>query len=309
MFIEGNVSDEHPGYAQNGDMMRRKLRQLQSRLEHLLMHEYSGGVEMVCPDGTIALAPGTATGGIHGERAIRDLMEMNLRGWWKNLDTVNQYKGLLQSLEVLAATLRENPFDGIIGFSQGATLATMLAALCEGSSARFQALTGQGEPVFIAPPQPPFKFALLSCGYKGTEKYYSGFYSPRLTTPILFDVAILDHMVEPWQSDEWVSVCAKGQKMLRQGGHWFPTNEKSLCGMASFVSQALSATSELRHLHSSVAMIRSTPPITNLHPPRNGAETKNWIATDSVSHVDMPITRGRLRCAQGATSATSALRV
>lgn len=309
MFIEGNVSDEHPGYAQNGAMMRRKLRQLQSRLEHLLMYGYPGGVEMVCPDGTITLVPGTATGVNHGELATRDLMDMNLRGWWMNLDTVNQYKGLLKSLEVLAAMLRENPFDGIIGFSQGATLATMLAALCEGGTARLRALARQGEHISIVPPQSPFKFALLSCGYKGTEKYYSGFYSPQLTTPILFDIATLDHMVEPWQSDEWVSVCAKGQKMLRQGGHLFPTNEKSLCGMASFVSQALLATSELRHLHSSAAMIRSTPRITNLHPPRNGAKTKKWIATDYVSHVDMPISSGRLRCAQGATSATSALRV
>lgn len=303
------MSDELLGYAQNGAMMRRKLRQLRSRLEQLLMHEYPGGVEIVCPDGTIALAPGTATGGLHGGRAIRDLMDMNLRRWWKNLDNVNQYKGLLRSLEVLAAMLRENPFDGIIGFSQGATLATMLAALCEGGSTRLRALAEQGEPVLIARPQHPFKFALLSCGYKGTEKYYSGFYSPRLTTPILFDVATLDHMVEPSQSDEWVSVCARGQKIVRQGGHWFPTNEKSLSSMASFALQALSEMSELRHSDGSVAVLRSTPGITNLCSSRDGLETESWIVTGSASDVDKPISRGRTRCAHSTTRALRVRRV
>lgn len=303
VVIEGKESKENSGYAQNGDMMQRKLRQLRSCLAHLFKHEYPGGVEVLCPDGTIALAPGTATGGLHGEREMQDLMDMNLRGWWTNLDNVNQYKGLLNSMEILADMLRENPFDGVIGFSQGATLATMLAALCEGGSARVQALAEQGESVSIAPPQPPFKFALLSCGYKGTEKYYSGFYSPRLTTPMLFDVATLDHMVEPSQSHEWVSVCTRSQKIVRQGGHWFPTNEKSLSSMVSFAAQALGMKDELRHSHGSAAGIQSTPRINSLRSRSDESEARPSTATYSTPDIDTSIACERLGCALSLTGA------
>lgn len=257
---------------------------------------------MVCPDGTIALAPGTATGELREERAIQDLTDMNLRGWWKNLDDVSQYTGLLHSLEVLTAMLKENTFDGVIGFSQGAALATMLAALCEGGAARSQALAQQGEPFFIAPPQLPFKFALLSCGHKGTEKYYSGFYNPRLTTPILFDVATLDHMIDPSQSDVWVSVCARSKKILRPGGHWFPRNEKSLHAMVSFASQALCANGQSWHSHGPATEIYSNIGGTKLWSPQEGHEARKWTATGSASHLDMPISRGRSRCALSATS-------
>jgi hypothetical protein len=302
------MSEQPPGYAQNGAMMFRKLRQLQHRLDKSLGHEYPGGVEMVCPDGTIALAPSIQGDSEkpRGQPTYQDLMDMNLRGWWKNLDTVNRYNGIIESLEMLAAMLRENHFDGIIGFSQGATLATMLAALCEGDSSRLRALAEQGEPVVIAPPQPPFKFALLSCGYKGTEKYYSGFYNPRLTTPILFDIATLDHMVETSLSNEWISVSHTSQNILRRGGHWFPTDEKSLCSMVSFASQALATIRSPRHGQAPANGTYSAIRITNLRQPQDEHDIKQWVAMHSASTTDTPILRGRSRCT---LKASGALRV
>lgn len=114
----------------------------------------------------------------------------------------------------------------------------MLAALCEGTPARLKALAAQGDPIFLDPPQGPFKFALLSCGYKGTGEFYRGFYAPRLTTPVLFDTATLDHMVGPALSDEWTAVGKGSLTVSRVGGHWFPTDERSLAAMVSFAARS-----------------------------------------------------------------------
>jgi pimeloyl-ACP methyl ester carboxylesterase len=277
-------------------MVQRKLLRLQHRLERSLFDRYPSGVEIICPDGVLSLMKGTSPDldnpyefpdGTTGEqRGDQDITGLNLRGWWKNLDTVNRYDGLLESLEMLAAMLREKPCDGIIGFSQGATLATMLAALCEGSPARLLALASQGEPIHVAPPQAPFKFALLSCGYKATKKYYNGFYSPQLTTPILFDTATLDHMVEPSLSDAWITVSHNSQTISRIGGHWFPTDDKSLHAMVAFASKA--------HLD-----IDPAPFVIASVKSRSLWEdfgTEEWSVPSSELNVSNPIVHGRSKC-------------
>lgn len=233
--------------------MRLKLRRLQQHLEHTLSDQYPDGVEIICPDGILSLSDDINTGYSYGyepenlesrtsknaKPAPDTTTNMNFRGWWKELDIVGRYKSLHRSLEMLCAMLWANPVDGIIGFSQGAALATMLTALCEGGPERIQALANQGDPIDILPPQAPFKFALLSCGYRGTDEFYDGFYSPRLTTPTFFDIATFDHMVGPCLSESWVQVSQTSRISTRKGGHWFPTSEADLRDMASFATQSV----------------------------------------------------------------------
>ncbi|GAB7324470.1 hypothetical protein MBLNU13_g08393t1 [Cladosporium sp. NU13] len=238
------------GFTQNGSMMQMKLKRFQHHLERSLRHQYPDGVELICPDGILSLSDEINAGGSHTHETEEDdksiatgtirhdagnVTEMDFRGWWKELDTVSRYSTLQSSLKMLASMLRTTPVDGIIEFSQGATLATMLAALCENSPGRLEALRAQGDPIDIPPPQPPFKFAVVSCGHKGTDEFYDGFYNPRLTTPVYFDVATLDHMIKPELSEGWVEVSRNCRVEIRKGGHWFPTGEGDSRAMAGFV--------------------------------------------------------------------------
>ncbi|KAM0713178.1 hypothetical protein Q7P35_000630 [Cladosporium inversicolor] len=165
------------GFAQNGDMMQLKLKKLREIVEEALIDQYPGGVGIVCPDGVLALAQNISADWSHGdndpeaehETPLATTTGMDFRAWWTELDNINRYQALHESLEFLADLLRRNPVDGIIGFSQGATLATMLTSICEGGPKRMRALSTQGDPIRIPPPQAPFKFALLSCGHKGTD--------------------------------------------------------------------------------------------------------------------------------------------
>ena len=114
----------------------------------------------------------------------------------------------------------------------------MLVALCEGSPERLEALAAQGHPITdIPPPQRPFKFAILSCGHKGTDEFYDGFYNPRLTTPLYFDIGTYDHMIKTSLSEAWVQVSHTTEVKIRNGGHWFPTSEADARAMAGFAAE------------------------------------------------------------------------
>jgi hypothetical protein len=257
--------------------MALKLKRLRHHLEHSLSQQYPDGVEIICPDGILSLSNEINAGGASSQSNDIDahthdfealdhstsssssssssleeeptlnptsITSMNFRGWWKELDTINRYSTLHQTLHTLSTLLRAHPVDGIIGFSQGATLAVMLAALCEASTtpSRLSALANQGAPLIdISPPQPPFKFAVVSCGHKATDEFYSGFYNPPLTTPVYFDVATLDHMIKPSLSEAWVKVSQNRHSRVstRNGGHWFPTSESDARAMASFVVECV----------------------------------------------------------------------
>lgn len=251
--------------------MELKLKRLKHHLERSLSNQYPDGVELICPDGILSLSNEINAGSTCAFSQPNDtnththdfettdhspssspeeeptlnptsLTALNFRGWWKELDTVSRYSTLHQTLHTLAAMLRANPVDGIIGFSQGATLAIMLTALCEASTSpsRLTALANQGDPLMdIEPPQQPFKFALVSCGHKATDEFYGGFYNPRLTTPVYFDVATLDHMIKPELSEAWVQVSQTSRVSIRNGGHWFPTSEGDARAMAGFVVECV----------------------------------------------------------------------
>lgn len=251
--------------------MALKLKRLRHHLEHSLSQQYPDGVEIICPNGILSLSDEiNANGGGFSQSSQNDtethtlecndadhssassegeptldpssITTMDFRGWWKELDTTSRYTSLSRTLRTLCTLLRASPVDGIIGFSQGATLAIMLAALCEASTSpsRKAALANQGAPMLdIEPPQAPFKFALVSCGHKATDEFYGGFYNPRLTTPVYFDVATLDHMIKPSLSAAWVEVSQNSRVSIRNGGHWFPTSEADARAMAGFAAECV----------------------------------------------------------------------
>lgn len=161
---------------------------------------------------------------------------LNCRAWWTAFDNDNKFKEIHLSLSMLHEMLRQKPVDAVIGFSQGACLATMLTALCENNPDRMHALSQQGDPIYIDPPQSAFHFALLSCGFRGTAEWYDGFYTPQLTTPIMFTVADLDTVVAPSLQDDWVTVGDRSQVIRHKGGHWFPVDKASLQKLAKFSS-------------------------------------------------------------------------
>ncbi|GJJ78200.1 hypothetical protein EMPS_10559 [Entomortierella parvispora] len=90
-------------------------------------------------------------------------------GWWTGQ---THYKGFEESLDQLRQVLeKQGPFDGILGFSQGATMASLLQLLLERPHL---------SNVMSGCKHPPFKFSILVSGFepKDEEKlaWYNGKY-------------------------------------------------------------------------------------------------------------------------------------
>ncbi|MGE0867325.1 MAG: hypothetical protein AB7P03_02100 [Kofleriaceae bacterium] len=105
------------GQTLNGTLMRREL----ANLEKL-------GVELICPDGPNACSDSLV------DRLYTRLgtarQDPPYCAWWDASDDGRTYRGWEATRDLLAPILAAGPL-GIIGFSQGAILATALAAMAQ----------------------------------------------------------------------------------------------------------------------------------------------------------------------------------
>lgn len=204
---------------------------LTNSIDNDLLSHYDG-IEWLCPDAPLRLVSDSRY-----DDGPQD--DVEIFGWWRILDFHIQHEHLYRSLEYLAKYLQEHgPVDGIVGFSQGAAVAMMLAALCEDTPQRRKALAAQGVSVSIPPPQAPFKFVVACCGFKNAERYYDGFYSPKITTPSFHVVAEFDTMVSAEQSASLADACEDASVVHFRGTHHVPTDRATLCEMATFIAHA-----------------------------------------------------------------------
>ena len=158
------------------------------------------------------------------------------------MDNEHEYTELPNTLEVLTDYIKNHgPFDGVVGFSQGATLAHMLASWCEAmfSPGRRNALMRQGHPLSTPPPQRPFRFTIGFAGWRGTRAYYTGFYEPLMQTPTLIVRGQLDIAVPLRGSEELLQASACGEFLEHLGTHYVPKKPETLERVADFVGRAL----------------------------------------------------------------------
>lgn len=201
------------------------MKTLQRFLEVELKDHFPSGVDMDFADGPVDL--------------LEDLEEtspVRLNAWWKALDDRSRYVELEESLASIFARLRERPVDAIIGFSQGAALAVMVAAILENTAARCAAMAKQGSP-FVLPsiPQQPLRFVIAYSGFKGSPAFYSGFYKPKLSTPVLHILAKLDHMITPEDSTKLIRSCSNFEVAKHLGGHWIPRDPGMILLVSRFI--------------------------------------------------------------------------
>lgn len=209
--------------------MKRITQYMERNLDSDLQADYSDGMEWMFPDAPIELTT---------DSPQSDILEM--RAWWTRLEFTIRLDQLYSSLDYLTKYIREHgPFDGIVGFSQGASIAMMLASLCEGSvrPERVMALANQGLPLLIPPPQSPFKFAIACSGFVNAPQFYDGFFTPQVQTPTMHLIAEWDHMVSEQMSGEMIKRCENPVVVKHAGTHAVPTDRNSMWEMSRFLNQ------------------------------------------------------------------------
>jgi len=135
------------------------------------------------------------------------------RGWWfsgpgtfEAGEAAAAPAGLDESLSAVAAALEERgPFDGLLGFSQGAALAAMVCSL-----------RARGDPRF------PVAFAILVAGFASCAPAHGHFYREPIALPTLHVVGDADAVIPAPLSRELARHFVEPVVLAHPGGHFVP---------------------------------------------------------------------------------------
>ncbi|KAJ7594261.1 FSH1-domain-containing protein [Mycena floridula] len=205
------------GYSQNATMFSKRLGALRKQC--------GKDIEFVFCDGPVVLYPADLTGfasptpentdpaaDVYADPALTP------RGWWKTNSNKTQTTGLDSSLLLLRDILKSRKFDGVFGFSQGAALAALLAALLERPHVYPEFLTdGQ-------PPHPPFQFCVAVAGFRiSSNPLVDIIYGDSYSTPTLHVVGRTDIIVTPERAQKLVDLSSDKRVEEHDGGHFVPS--------------------------------------------------------------------------------------
>ncbi len=169
------------------------------------------------------------------------------------------YSGIEEGLQRIADCIRSSgPFDGVIGFSQGAAAAAMVAALLEGEARKeaFDELArerkkkkgGMRYPECFLDDdvdggfvQGPLRFAVCYSGFRAPGRLYEGFYEPRIRTRVLHVLGQVDVVVDEGRGRELVGACEGGEGwvVVHPGGHFVPSQKPWLDAVVGFVKKCM----------------------------------------------------------------------
>jgi hypothetical protein len=233
------------GYTQSGPLFHAKSRALEKHLQKAL---HPRSVSLSYPTGPLALNPSDVPGFDANPTTSEPPAAY---AWWRRSNTAEppEYLGLEDGLAAVAAVLKdEGPFDGVIGFSQGAALAAMVTSLLEKparqeSFKKFESESGIPYPSsFSALEHPPLKFAICYSGFRAPGPRYRGFFEdPEIGTTVLHFLGSVDVVVEEKRSMALVEACNGGKDRVvwHPGGHFLPSQKVYLDRAALFIKECL----------------------------------------------------------------------
>ncbi|KAJ9607488.1 Family of serine hydrolases 3 [Cladophialophora chaetospira] len=248
------------GYTQNGPLFHAKTRAMEKHL-----HKVLSGISLNYPTGPLQLRPSDVPGFEPSTSEDQDSIEAY--GWWRRSDTSDppEYVGLDKGLESIAKVLEgEGPFDGVIGFSQGAALATMVASLLEGESRKKAFEKARSRSALAIPfpasfeglSHPPLKFCAAYSGFRSPGERYRGFYEdPHIQTPVCHFIGSLDSVVDESRTQALIDATGgtrNTQVVIHPGGHFVPSGKQYLDTIAAFIKQRMSSDSKKEEQEESV---------------------------------------------------------
>ncbi|KAI9739908.1 MAG: hypothetical protein M1818_004964 [Claussenomyces sp. TS43310] len=258
------------GYTQSGPNFHSKTRALEKALKKAFpaqppaphkplpgsLPAYPGGVELFYPTGPKRLRasdiPGFAPTGTEEGGGSREDEILDSWGWWTRDASASKsgaYAGIEDGFATIATAIRQaGGVDAVIGFSQGATAAAMVAALLE--EGRYEAFAAAAQTggieypaSFLADPtrseavNPPLKFAVAYCGFYSPYVEYRAFYEPKIRTPMLHVIGSLDTVVEETRSLDLAARCERQTTVHHPGGHFVPIGKDMAGALVGFIRE------------------------------------------------------------------------
>lgn len=173
------------------------------------------GYELLYPTGPIRKSSSDFPAEAETLLELADPNEV-LRAWYTDSDEISI------SIEYLKEYIRDNgPFVGILGFSQGAGVAS--------------GLINQYSSTFSTD---PLKFAIFFGGIKLAQPSCQSWYEPEIAIPTLHVLGELDVMVEHSRSERLINACSEAQRtvLIHGGGHFIPNNRSFVKKVVDWVN-------------------------------------------------------------------------
>ena len=144
-----------------------------------------------------------------------DPEDKQARAWFMARNNV--YEGWDASVTYLKTLCREQgPFDGVLGFSQGASLAAILAASLEHP----ERTPETSEPI----QNKPFRSVISVSGFRPADPKFDSLFRDQIQTPVMLIVGANDSIVTSERSQTLVERCANIRVVRHPGEHYLPTS-------------------------------------------------------------------------------------
>ena len=159
--------------------------------------------------------------------------------WFRRDEATQEYRSIGEGMLALAAAIREaGGVDGVVGFSQGGAMASLLAAALEKPERTPDGDRPWLEEIRSANGGNPLKFAVIYSGFfSRDESLASWLYEPKVQTPTLHFLGSLDTVVEEERSQGLVDRCEDPVVVIHPGGHYVPVAKEWVMPLAGFVKK------------------------------------------------------------------------
>ncbi len=164
------------------------------------------------------------------EEAIGTPIEQQERGWffsrperaYKGTDETDTCIGLEVSLETVQQAVKEmGPFDGVLAFSQGASLASTFCYFKEKY------------------PELEFQFMIFFSGFKSLLKPHSQVYTNQFQCPTFHSIGATDAIIPPEMSRDLAALFKDSITYNHNGGHFIPASPQLRTALQDFLTPFL----------------------------------------------------------------------
>lgn len=263
------------GYTQSGHLFEIKTKALKKSLEKAFpaspkpgfLPDFPGGIELHYPTGPLKLSYSDIPGNpadFDGDAAAKE--DPEAYGWWRRKDMPQGqdqlvYDGLETGLQSIADCIKSSgPFDGVLGFSQGAAATALVASLLEdGRKEAFAAAEKKGGMPFPSSflgedgegsVQPPMKFAVSYSGFAALPSdLYQAFYEPKIATAMTHFIGSVDTVISEERCLLLADTCVGGRDgvvgklprvVYHPGGHFLPSSQKPyVAALIAFIRETV----------------------------------------------------------------------
>lgn len=183
---------------------------------------------------------------------------MDSWAWYRKDESSGSYRLLNEGMLRVAESIRsavsgtsesgsaggdEEPVAGVVGFSQGGSMAAMLAAAMEDHPAPRQQPPGPEwewvRAVREANGNRPLKFAVIYSGFYAPPEELAWLYEPRIKTPTLQYIGSLDTVVDESRSRGLVARCEDPVVLVHPGGHHVPVSKEWVMPLVGFIRKVV----------------------------------------------------------------------